>query len=537
MNKNFGRVVRVKKEQGYLFIDQENSHESDVFSHISDFIINEFPDVGDRLSFEIEYGEKGLVARNVLNLTKGHRPVDEELTCKLPISEAILEARRNASKNNHLGQRSKKKEVPDNTLDFTKKKNEVDALLKNKYHFYIVFNPLLNDMTIEKHQVETQAHSFYKLLKEKDYLFWGKLNTSSGHVKLNLDNFQRVVRSNTAMGVPTSLYISDFHNFWAAKVEAVYSELDKSLEGENTLEFYRKNWDKIELWFKITDMILVSTKATETNRYINQLSIKTSNDLNAMESFSRELAITPYTSGLRYPLIIENKRFDDFFSNRTSRNVDDFNLLFENSSESERVRQIVYSDVIPRPIFDMMPPVIRNEIIMAESDYSDPKVKSINDRYQKSEKIASDYLRILERAIKDLVFDKFYSKVAHQDFSIDKSGKLISFTGGESRETKCKHFSLGSLNFLVSFNLTKLRAHSSAFFQHLIEVQSILENHQLKVIRDSRVHLEPTESCIMLLEDVRRLVLGVGYPGLLNRLYYEFYKDELVVDLPLKKAA
>jgi hypothetical protein len=53
--------------------------------------------------------------------------------------------------------------------------------MTSPYHFYLVFNPFLDN----KNPDQTQAHDFYSLLKERvtknpeSTLWWGKLKSST----------------------------------------------------------------------------------------------------------------------------------------------------------------------------------------------------------------------------------------------------------------------------------------------------------------------------------------------------------------------
>ncbi len=64
----------------------------------------------------------------------------------------------------------------------------------------------------------------------------------------------------------------------------------------------------VEIWFKISDMDLVSSEYVETGYYLENLYAK--NDFCSQELDS----INPYLSGLRYPLIVQDRLSERYFA-------------------------------------------------------------------------------------------------------------------------------------------------------------------------------------------------------------------------------
>ena len=69
MSKSTGTVKWFNPDKGFGFITQENGEE-DVFVHFRSILSNGFKslDEGQRVSYEIERGQKGLQAANVTAL-------------------------------------------------------------------------------------------------------------------------------------------------------------------------------------------------------------------------------------------------------------------------------------------------------------------------------------------------------------------------------------------------------------------------------------------------------------------------------------
>ncbi|MCO4753304.1 MAG: cold shock domain-containing protein, partial [Bacteriovoracaceae bacterium] len=337
MAREFGEIKFVNSERGFLFIEREGR--SDLFCHVSKFRDFAFCKDGDKVSFEVGEGVKGPEAVGVELVPEGEAFSERTSpTLKLLNAHHALRSRIN-------GHDSKPTEHPE-----LSKTDEPPNFIKEGYHFYKVYDPVLSKINEGNYCAETQAHSFNKKLRDNEFLYWGKYKASRGNAKLNFGFFEQVVEVNNRAGISTILYISDYTYFWAAKVEGVFKQLDKVTESKNTLHFYFTEWDNIEFWFKITDMALLSADQMETNRFIKTLSIKTSNNLNSMDPLKKELFITPYTSNLRYPLIIENNEFEDLFKDEEARVVDGDNPLLLNGAESERVHRIIQSYLIPKAI-------------------------------------------------------------------------------------------------------------------------------------------------------------------------------------------
>jgi hypothetical protein len=407
--------------------------------------------------------------------------------------------------------------IENNVIEFVKPQKPLEPVeLKQTsegMHFYVVFNPMFNTKVLEEIEGMTQAHSFYNLLEKKvgenpdSFLFWGKLKSTDVLAPLSKESFTDVVKKNSAAKKVTHLYISDFHFFWVARVEAVEFDLDKATHAKHTLNFYIENWDRIEAWFKISDMKLLSNNPKETNDFIRQLVISPTNKLNSRQDPQNKLSVTPYLSGLRYPLIIEDERQEAYFDfDGNEKAVNQKNALLTTSEgATQRLKSIVYSYVIPERVFNRFSHQVQNEILSAEIIFINCESRTKSDIYNTNRSVATKYLIALEKCLNDII----------RSTNPPSSSEL--FEPG-------KNLTLGELLTVIiekrhSYLLTK----NPLLFSFLNEQVKNLAIW--KDIRNSSVHLNETIVDLETLKNVRRVILGVGTKGILVSLYQATFPD------------
>lgn len=497
MNRKKGIITKADTEKGISFIKSDCLKNELIFAHVSNIANREMPKINDEIEFDLDFGDRGPRALKIINLTMSK--VNEN-------SSSAFAELKDLKIDSTLATKSETKQIVEsNVLDF-KVKTKSDKNIKSGYNFYIVFDPTLNSGEDRELDGLTQGHSFYNLIKKSkpnETFFWGKYKASTGNAELHFENFTQVIKANKEEKVQTILYISDYQYFWAAKVENVHRNIDAKTKSHKTLEFYRKNWDKIEIWFEISDMVLVSANNVETNTLIKSLCIKKCNNHNSMTISNDVLHITPYTSNLRYPLIIENLNYVNFFDDESERQVDKLNPLIEDYNSAHQIEQIIKSYLIPQEIYNKISYSLHNEIIRAESKYLELKTKTPNCRYHLKTEIAADYLRILEGCLKDLLINQY----KHPSLNKTK-------------------FTLGSLNILLQHHQLSLKNASPDFYRSLILVNAFLSKEQID-IRNGKIHTEAVNTSEEHLEEIRMAIIGVGCEGLLNLLYKSFYNIEV----------
>ncbi|MCF8059957.1 MAG: hypothetical protein K9K67_11710 [Bacteriovoracaceae bacterium] len=401
-------------------------------------------------------------------------------------------------------------------------------------HFYVIFDPYLNNDEFSAIGEEySQAHAFANLLKQRlqndsdSYLYWGKLSLSKKKEKIPQSHYKETIRVNQKKGYPTYLYISDFRNFWVAKIESIEFGNDNEYY-ENALPFFRK-WEKdnaVEAWFKVTDIDLLSKVSNETHQYIKCLQ---------SESGHTRFTVTPFLSNLRYPLEVKDEDLLGInYFDGVSPKV--FELNFDHKSFENKIKNIITKYSIHEEDFSLLTNSVKRLIITAEMDYFD-------DRLHNWPALYFNYYKALELQLNDVILG--YLKKSHPDSDITIYAKgpkekgtihcyhggrntrgerpypLIEFHGGFSIDTLLKHF-LG--------NATKLSNNkpNSYFFDkdsNLVrfannELSSFLSRNKFIQTRNIYSHddIEEFDVTEFHFKKVRNELLGLGRESLLIQL-------------------
>jgi hypothetical protein len=394
------------------------------------------------------------------------------------------------------------------------------------YAFYVVFNPLLNG---ENETYKTQAHEFFQRLKEnllsgqpeKDHFYWGKLKVSQHENPLEYKNFKDAVEFNKQNGLPTHLYISDFHHFWVCKVESVHQDIqDKS----NTLPFY--DGKEVEIWFKVSDMDLISSDYVETGYYLEQLYVNNQLDSHQIDS------INPYLGGLRYPLIVQNKLnefyFTDYHNQGKARALSN-NPLIQNPQASGKLASTVQTYVLPPAIYGKLSEKLKKRLIKIEMDIS----KKDNDDEQLYFRVFKEYTLILQSLLNDTLL-KHLREDSPQQVGVQLDGDEAFFTRDLSAQNLSDgywYFSLSEMCkiidnpvFIQSANLDNIFSEKLKFWKYCrSELMELVKNH--KLLELDHLNHNPTQKDAMLF---RNIILGVGCKGVINSLICLYYEDEFM---------
>ncbi|MCK5883752.1 MAG: hypothetical protein KAG61_08690 [Bacteriovoracaceae bacterium] len=416
-------------------------------------------------------------------------------------------------------------------------------------HFYTVFNPMFNtDADKEEFNGKTQAHSFFYSLQQRHkkkkkgepdaYFYWGKLKVSSGNEPINFESMKGVIDSNNDLGVPTHLYISDFQHLWVAKVDAVEKDIS---DYENTMEFYRSRKEKIEMWFKITDMSLVAADHEVCLKKLYNLSL---NHAFTKDDEMRSIeAINPYLSNLRYPLVIKENEPKNYFVLGEEKWLSRENDLMEDAEYGKYVKSIVNSYVIPQQIFAHVPTMVQEDILYAESLICDKRQNV--DQTAMMRQVVSIYLKSLEIIVNQLIVfplfksykDKIYSfknetisKAYKRKENVTINQLRIAMRNNDLTSTT-KDFCTSVNEFLDNYLLSR-------------SLQDVLsefgdEEKGYGTLRNDLAH-EDVEIPLEKLMEVRNNILGVGREGVINKLYMaklKLKKDELHLPLNNKMSA
>ena len=393
------------------------------------------------------------------------------------------------------------------------------------YHFYLAFNPLFNQDQTWK----TQAHEFYHLLKEKKqmnpdaFMYWGKIQISEYSEPLVVSNFKQVMDENVDLQMDTHVYITDYQHLWVGKVEEVLHEMT---DFDNTLSFYHGK--RVEIWFKIVDFDLISHSAVETLSLLNSLHVDN-------EYYNYKIKnMTPFTSSIRFPMIVQDRTQERFFRKEGSGHkprILSENLLIEDNGEGMKLNQLIQSFVIPEENFKRLPSTVRSQIIQAEILLVEAQASGNRDRV-KLEQAIQTYLNCLEILLNE-TFIAYLKKEEGHRIWVSKDQDCPKFIRSALDKDKSSLIRLKDSS--GQFNLTQIKMllDNPTFFPHTsldfmfrgkkifweycrLELRSTLKNESLMDLKknlDTHLGIKVHDRELLL---VRNILLGVGGNGLFN---------------------
>lgn len=390
--------------------------------------------------------------------------------------------------------------------------------MQNPYGIYLVFNPLIN----KQGNYATQAHEFYYALKGQiqknddcNFMYWGKLSVNSDSSKL-YKSLEASIEMNKKNGRVTYLYISDYHHFWVAKVDSVHKEI---FNHNLTIPFYD---DKdVDLWFKITDMDLVSKEFEETSFYLSQLYCDNQFSSQKIDS------INPYIGGVQFPLIVQSHHNENHFfrmGETYSHRVLMENPLIENPSYSLDITEKVKSFVLPNHIFGRLDHPTKMEIINTELKIS----KSHHDK-KLQESVLQSYIKIFTSVLNRTIGDVLRCELGDKVF-LSENGNMIDYQAQNSlklsqfnKDFELKQF-MNLKHDFEKFGNSSLHS----FFEKYSKLVDLYENEILdfafKFEILAKEHQIQNGNLNISKEEVfaiRNQILGVGCIGVINSLVQE----------------
>ena len=395
-------------------------------------------------------------------------------------------------------------------------------------HFYLTFNPFLNQ---EYETDYTQAHEFYDLLKSeiqadpKTSIYWGKIIGKDRKSKLNLQDFEKVLTHNTEANLSTHLYISDFKNIWVGKVKSIQKDLPKN---GKALSFYEgKN---VEIWFEISDFILLEHKSEETASKLSELYIE--------NEFHEQIihGLSPFTTSIKYPCFIqdiaEEQYFDEFDTDECSH------LILKNNpaitkSNADQVLKSLHTYIFPEDMYSKIPHAAKIEIEAAEVDM-------IEQRHHNMHKIAFSYLRSLEIILNDLIIHHIKKAGLGDQFFVDATSAPPKLYLNPTKDFYIplkqfnKNFSMiHLLNFVERaanqnhIGFKKAFSDRKQFIRFLTkDFANIVRDNHLVDARNALAHGEVEKVSHKSAVAIRNIILGCGTNGLIGNCYRYFYKEK-----------
>ncbi len=401
------------------------------------------------------------------------------------------------------------------------------------YHFYVAFNPLFN----EEQKWKTQAHEFHHHLSEKkktdpsSHMYWGKIQVSQYSEPLNTKAFSEVLNENNELQMDTHLYITDYQHLWVGKVAGVYETIQ---DPENTLNFYHNK--KVEIWFKLIDFELISNNASETLKHLTDFHVDN-------EHYAFKIKeITPFTSSIRFPMIVQDKSRTRYFSQSTEN---DFKVLHSNplikaEGEGMRLNSFIQSFVIPEENFKKMPEIVRTQITHAEILLVEAQSTGKKDRIKLEQAILT-YLKCLEVLLNETFVAHLKKEEGHRIW-VSKDQQSPKFMRSALDKDKSSLIRIKESIGLFQLSQIKMLLDTPAFFPHTsldyifrnkklfwefcrLELRSTLKNeslidlkHQLTTQTAQKLH----DRELLL---VRNILLGIGGKGVLNAIVESWYAE------------
>lgn len=397
-------------------------------------------------------------------------------------------------------------------------------------HFYLTFNPFLNQCLDSGF---TQAHEFHEFLKEnvkkdKDgYAYWGKIIGKGRESKINIENFQSVITKNKENCHSTHLYISDFAHLWVAKVEEVSKTISKK-EMSKTLPFYEDK--NVEIWFKISDFELLEYTAEETASKLSEFYIDNDYVENTINGLS------PFTTSIRYPTFVqdlaEEMYFDELDNDESTHLVLKGNPAI-NKTGTTQVLKALHSYAFPEGLYHKLPHSAKAEIEAAELDI-------LENRHHNMGRIAFAYIKALEIVINDLTIHHIKRSGFGDEFFVQTDSMPPKLFLENDRDGLVpisqfqKNYSIGQLIYFIqrcerssNFCFKKSFQKKKGFVNFLLkDLPKILEENSIIEMRGILAHNNADDITEEDAFAVRNLILGVGCQGLIHLLYQNFFDEE-----------
>ena len=396
------------------------------------------------------------------------------------------------------------------------------------HHFYAAFNPLFN----EGRKWKTQAHEFHHQLlekKQKDsnaHMYWGKIQVSQYSEPLKIENYSQVIRLNNDIQQQTHLFITDYQHLWVGKVLEASKEISDS---ENTLEFYKNK--NVEIWFKLTDFHLISNEAARTLDYLSQIYVDN-------EFYSYKIKeMTPFTSGIRFPMIVQDRNEGQFFQTQNHLRVLEENPLIHSGGEELKLKNLNHSFVIPEENFKRIPEKFRNQIIQAEILLLEAQSADKKDRLKLEQAILT-YLECLEGLLNE-TFVAYLKLMEGHRIWVTKDKKFMRSALDKDKSSLVKlkefddYFNLSQIKMLLDtptfFGHTSLDhvfSGKASFWEYCrLELRSTLKNESLIELRNLLSRPGQVKAHDRELMLVRNILLGVGGRGVINSVIESWFKS------------
>jgi hypothetical protein len=248
--------------------------------------------------------------------------------------------------------------------------------------------------------------------------------------------------------------------------------------------------------------------------------------------------MTPFTSGIRFPMIVQDRTHERFFQSGL-RLLND-NPLLSSKGEAMQLTNLVQSFVIPEENFRRIPEAIRSQIIHAEILLVEAQACGKKDRVKLEQAILT-YLKCLETILNETFVAYLKREEGHRIW-ITKDGHMAKFMRSALDKDKSSLTRLKDTTEVFNLSQIKMLLDTPSFFPHTsldyvfrgkksfweycrLELRSVLKNESLIELRNILTTAGDVKAHDRELLLVRNILLGVGGRGVFNNVIEAWFED------------
>jgi hypothetical protein len=358
---------------------------------------------------------------------------------------------------------------------------------------------------------------------EQPCLYWGKLKVNQP-LSHDFSKYQEIIQENKNNGLPTHLFISDYHHYWVAKVESVHREI---VSKERTIPFYDNK--EVDIWFKISDMDLISGEFEETSYYLSQLFVDNKFHEESIPS------LNPYIGGLSFPMIVEDKLKSNYFQNEFdsySLRIKKNNPLISKNFICDQIQNQMKSFVLSPKVYLNLSHHTKNDLLSIEMRLAQ---SNLLDK-EECRVLYSSYIQVLESVMNETLGFVLKNEFGRSVY-IDETGMNISEKNQEGYLPVNEFVGAIKISAFVELaqNVSKYNGISlelidekysslrSYFDSELAPFMLALElaEKQKRLLAHSELEIKKSD-----IFELRNSVLGVGCTGIINNLITLFLESD-----------
>jgi len=375
-------------------------------------------------------------------------------------------------------------------------------------HLLTVWNPSYTDDALDAH-LSILLHWDRERLEgrasdEDVYVWWAKIRSKNRDGMLPHHKDVVALDEQVQAGQETHLYLTDYRSLYVAEIGEITDDDVRVDEGEfgHMPDYYRGH--PVDFWFRLFDLRRIVTGDT----------LEVINELKKLSNLGyHERPVSLYGGMVDLPLIVRSEAPSSWFADADALNEGALwaQRAAEQRSEAQRMATELRDNLFGRELWPLLSPTTRSFLAAAEAEFRAHR----DDAGFDLSGSAIAYAKAVETELNATIFPalrgQFEGKPPHER-EVREEGRLIDLGG------TVPHQSLGAIVHLLEHqDLVQVAVRRSMPVDH----KSILGllPRELESIRDLRnpgAHSEATSASAM--EASRRVILGIGCEGLLERL-------------------